>query len=388
MGKLLLLAALALGGIGLFLEMRYRLRPGNDLEMTAGEWSYEVFESTRYLLVGKLELINHNPYREVMVPQLSAQVTLLSSKSLAGISHTCTVTPLHSDAKARADGYWSGYIVQPAGKTAMEIRLEIFGEDLNSLQSAWLQVSYDTYGPEGQVDKIGHVVLPLSFPTPDQNPQWRSTPVSQVLPIKTHILSQIDRPTQVVERYVLPHAQPGDIVAISESPLAIMQQRLVYHRSVQIGWLAKRLCQFFYRTSSFATAGGLQTLIDMVGPWRVIYAFIGGAIGKTLLKQPGLFYTLAGDQARLFDDVTGTLPPYDQFIVFGPTDSQKVVDEIKAKTGIDAVIVDANDLQAVDILAASAGVSLEVIRESLRKNPAGNSDEQTPVVLIRPNKSP
>jgi len=213
----------------------------------------------------------------------------------------------------------------------------------------------------------------------------RQTPVAQVLPIRTHVLTHTDRPEDVIARYVAPHARPGDIVAISETPMAIMQERLIHHNEVKPGWLAKRLCQYFYRTSSFATAGGLQVLVDLIGPVRVVYAFVGGAIAKAVLKKPGMFYALAGDQARLVDDVTGTLPPYDQFIVLGPANQQELVNDIKQKTGLDVAIIDANDLKIVDVLASS-GVSKQLLQDALRTNPAGNADEQTPVVLIRPNR--
>ena len=68
-------------------------------------------------------------------------------------------------------------------------------------------------------------------------------------------------------------------------------------------------------------------------------AFIGGSIAK-ILGKPGLFYQLAGEQARLIDDVTGTLPPYDQFIVLGPQNPQQVVEQIQKATGLGAAIVD------------------------------------------------
>ena len=85
--------------------------------------------------------------------------------------------------------------------------------------------------------------------------------------------------------------------------------------------------------------------------------------------------------------MTGTLPPFDQFIVLGPDDPQKVVDQIQAETGLAAAIVDVNDLKRVKILSATKGAPLPLIEEALRSNPAGNADEQTPVVLIRPNQS-
>lgn len=97
-----------------------------------------------------------------------------------------------------------------------------------------------------------------------------------------------------------------------------------------------------------------------------------------------MFYQWAGEQARLIDDVTGTLPPYDQFIVLGPDQPQQVVDQIQQETGLAAAIVDVNDLKAVKILAVTPGVSSAFLEQALVTNPAGNADEQTPIVLIRP----
>ena len=111
-----------------------------------------------------------------------------------------------------------------------------------------------------------------------------------------------------------------------------------------------------------------------------------GAIARVLGRRGG-FYELAGEQARLIDDVTGTLPPYDQFIVLGPQDPQGVVDEIKRETGLACAIVDVNDLQRGKVLSATSGVSEDFLNKALRSNPAGNADEQTPVVLLRPSQA-
>ena len=83
--------------------------------------------------------------------------------------------------------------------------------------------------------------------------------------------------------------------------------------------------------------------------------------------------------------MTGTLPPYDQFIVLGPESPQQVVDEIRRETGLEAAIVDVNDLRAVKILSATSGVDKDVLTQALIDNPAGNADEQTPLVLVRPS---
>jgi hypothetical protein len=373
---------LALGALAL--EIRYRRRPGNELELTAGDWNQEITEPQRYRLAGKLEFINRNPFREVMVPVVEAQVKLLSKASVADITCRTQIIPRHKDESPRADDYWFAYIIKPTEQTGLEIAIEIHGENLESLQTAWLQVHYETYGPEGLVLKVRHIVIPLKFPPSDSLPNWRQAEVAEVLPIPTHILTPLDNPVAVVNRYVANHAKPGDVVALSETPLAIMQEQWRHHAQVKPGWVAQRLCQFFYRTSSMSTACGLQTLVEISGPVRVIFALAIGAIAKKVFRIPGVFYQLAGEQARLIDDVTGTLPPYDQFIVLGPKNPQEVVDQIKRETGIAAAIVDANDLKAVKVLAATADVPAGFLEQALISNPAGNANEQTPVVLVRP----
>ncbi|HEY9642861.1 MAG TPA: hypothetical protein V6C57_20400 [Coleofasciculaceae cyanobacterium] len=367
----------------LWFEAKFRSRPGNLLEITSGEWDLAIYEPDHYRLVGELELINHTQRFEVMVPELKADATLLSKGSLDNVSTHLRVISCHPDAPAREDGYWFAYIVKRI-PTRLQIVLEIRGEDLAALQSAWVRVRCITYGPGGRVPKIRHVIVPLQFPAVEDSQRWRPTAIADVLPIRTHLLTHLDNPVEVVRRYVLPHAQPGDVVTIGETPLALMQGRFRHPTEVHPGWLAKRLCYFFLPTSSLATACGLQTLVDVVGAWRVFYAFAIGAIAKKFLNKPGVFYQLAGEQARLIDDVTGTLPPYDQFIVLGPQNPQQVVEQIQQETGLSAAIVDANDLKAVKILAATSGLSEKFLEQALITNPAGNADEQTPVVLIRP----
>jgi hypothetical protein len=368
------------------LDFQYRQRAGNKLELTSGKWEFEVYEPQQYVIVGELEFRNLTQRLEVMVPEIRVEVRLLSSASLEGITTQTKIVPRSQDASARADGYWEGHIVKIGKSDPIAITIDLQGSDLTHLKVAWIQVHYVTYGPEGRLPKTRHVIVPLTFPNVDDSKHWRPTANADVLPIRTHLLTELDNPVAIVRRYVTPHAQPGDIVTIGETPIAIMQGRFRHPSTVKPGWLAKRLCYLFMPTSSLATACGLQTLVDLVGAERVFGAFLAGAIAK-VFGQPGFFYRLAGEQARLIDDVTGTLPPYDQFIVLGPQNPQAIVDEIQRETGLSAAIVDVNDLKAVKILAATSNLSTHLLRQALITNPAGNADEQTPVVLIRPTES-
>lgn len=371
------------------IEWQYRRRPGNKLELTVGQWQTPIKEPQHYQLVGEMELCNRTKSLEIMVPEVKAEVKLLADASLEEVITKVKIIPGHEDAPARQDDYWFAYIVKVGKTTRLKVVVDIKGPDLDKLKSAWIQVRYLTYGPQGRIPKVKQIVVPFQFPEPNTSPNKRDTEVGEVFPIKTHLLTELDDPVEIVKRYVVPYAQTGDIVTLGETPLALIQGRFRHPSEVKPGWVAKRICYFFLPTSSLATACGMQTLVDVVGPVRVLGAFIIGAIAK-LLGKPGVFYQLAGEQARLIDDVTGTLPPFDQFIVLGPANPQEVVRQIKAETGLGAAIVDVNDLKAVKILASTTDVSIPVLEEALIRNPAGNADEQTPLVLIRPvsKKSP
>lgn len=367
--------------VSLLIEWQYRQRQGNRLEIDHGQWQSDLSASDRYHLQGKFQAINHTLDLDLFLTEVRVEVTLLSKASLANVHTEIRLRSLHDQEPARADNYWEAYIVKGNQRTGLEIEITLTDSDLSPLRSAWVKIHYIVYGPGGRTPKVRHCILPLSYPKAVPI-QWQNTPTAQVLPIPTHLLSVQDDLIQVIKHYVSPHAQPGDIVTIGETPVAIMQGRWRHPSEIRPGWLARRLCYYFLRTSSLATACGLQSLVDEVGAWRVAFAFAGGAIAK-LFGQAGMFYQLAGAQARLIDDVTGTLPPYDQFIVLGPENSQALVDQIKAQTGLEAAIVDVNDLKKVGVLAKTSGTPPAILQQALLDNPAGNAAQQTPLVLIR-----
>ena len=378
--------AAVLGGTIFALEQKYRQRPGNHLGVDQGQWKLEPISDRHYQLQGLLTFSNHTDRFEIMIPEVKVKTKLLSKASLQSVTWQTQIRSLHPDAPGRSDDYWFAYIVKAHKQTQLSLTVDIHGDpaDLAGLQTAWIRLHFVAYGPEGRTPKSHHIIVPLSYPDPQAGGQGRSSSVADVFPIYTHLLTPSDDPVAVVQRYVQPHAQPGDVVTIGETPIAIMQGRFHHPSTVQPGWLARRICYYFLPTSSLATACGMQTLVDLVGAPRVFFAFVGGVLLR-LVGQRGGFYQLAGEQARLIDDVTGTLPPYDQFIVLGPADPAGVVQRIEQETGLKAAIVDVNDLKAVKVLAASPGVSESFLTAALRSNPAGNADEQTPIVLLRPH---
>ena len=147
--------------------------------------------------------------------------------------------------------------------------------------------------------------------------------------------------------------------------------------------LARLLCRVFHPTSSLATACGMQSLIDVVGPAQVLMAWLVGTTLK-VVGSKGWFYRLAGDQARLIDDITGTTPPYDQTIVLGPDQPEAFCERMARDLGVAVAVVDVNDLGRVKVLASSSGCDEALLQRALRPNPAGNANERTPLVLVRP----
>ena len=371
-----------LGLVLIGLEGQYRRRPGNCLLINNGKW--EVYlHPDRVIIEGQWLVHNPTDRFDLFLADVGISHKLLSKGSVQGLEVRTELYSNHPDQPRRYDNYWEAYIVKAQKSTEIRVKVTIEGYSCHQLAACWIKLNAIVYGPAGRTPRTHHVIVPLQFPV--GAPVWRQLEGVAVMPIPTHLLSANDDPVAVIEKYALPHAQPGDIVTIGETPVAIMQSRWRHPEDVKPGWLARRLCYYFLPTSSLATACGLQVLVDEVGAWRVGFAFVVGALAKVILRRPGVFYELAGEQARLIDDVTGTLPPYDQFIVLGPAQPQAVVDRIKAKTGLETAIVDVNDLGAVTIVARTSGADPQLLERALQKNPAGNANEQTPIVLIRPS---
>jgi hypothetical protein len=378
---LLLYVLLLLG-----LASAHRLRPASPLRLRASD---VVVNRSHGVLQISGRLTIHNPHRrmEVFVPEIRLAPTLLGRGCLAGVTIDSRITPEHADAPTRADGYWAAYIVKGRRSTTARIDLTISGgQDLPALlDTLWLEVHWLNYGPFGRLWRRDGILIPLHRPEPiaQAAAPWRSGEHCQVLALGTHLLGVLDDPIAVLQTYATPHLKRGDVLTIGETPLAVMQGRYHHPDTVTPSPLARLLCRAFHPTSSLATACGLQSLIDLVGPARVLNAWVLGTLLK-LLGQKGWFYRLAGDQARLIDDVTGTTPPYDQTIVLGPEDAQQFCRDAAAALGVDVAVVDVNDLGRVKVLAASAGCDQALLQRALRPNPAGNADERTPLVLVRP----
>jgi len=92
---------------------------------------------------------------------------------------------------------------------------------------------------------------------------------------------------------------------------------------------------------------------------------------------------MAGEQAALIDDMPGAIPPFDYYVILGPADSCETTRQIREKTGCEAAIVDANDLQIAWAVGFSSKEVKPLVESVMSDNPAGNGDQKTPIILLR-----
>ena len=206
--------------------------------------------------------------------------------------------------------------------------------------------------------------------------------------IQTHFIEIGEDYVELVERYVKPLYQEGDLLSISEKIVSLCQKNVVYRKDMKISWLAKFLSRFATQHNSAGIGVGdvykMQYAIDQVGALKVFWAAVCAGFGK-LFGKKGVFYDMVGQEITGLDGFyPDVFPVYGEFGIPLPKDPNGVCNKIYEKTGVAAMIVDANDFTR-DILGKSDCVTLtdEQLCEIIRDNPAGQDDQCTPFILIR-----
>lgn len=204
-----------------------------------------------------------------------------------------------------------------------------------------------------------------------------------IVPVPTRILTHHDNIVEAIIEYGSDKIGPDDVVCVAESVVAITQGGAKRSEEFKPGFLAKVLCRLFPSKGSISGWYSMQALIDAEGGMRVLIAVICGFAAKCV-GVSGVFYRMAGQQARLIDDVTGTMPPYDKHIVYGPQNPDQVAEDITKATGAyGAAVADVNDLKRSCVLGVSQGVDADKVAQILIDNPFGNGSQKTPVVIIK-----
>ncbi len=370
------------------MEIKHWTRPRSPLTIEGKDWKVDL-QSEIIKINGWLIIENHAPKVEVMVPELDIKPTLIGSHDFSKVNIETNIISNHPDEKARKDRYWFAYIVKGGKKTKVKVEITLKNIKHQNIltipECLWLEIFWINYGPFGRLKLRQGFPISIKRPKPKNSSEvcFINNDGYDLLPIKTHLLGPLDDPIEVLKEYTSKLILPGDILTIGETPLAVIQGRYLHPELIKPSYLSTILCRSFHPTSSLATACGMQSLINIVGPSRVSVAWVIAILMK-LLGIKGVFYRLAGSQARLIDDITGTTPPYDQTIVLGPTSPQQICEKVASIIGIEVAVVDVNDLGRVKILASSNYCNESLVMRALKKNPAGNSNEQTPIVLVRP----
>jgi hypothetical protein len=202
------------------------------------------------------------------------------------------------------------------------------------------------------------------------------------IPLRTSLVHPGDDLVDLVARSVRGIARPGDVVAISETAVAIAQGELLAAEHVRPSRLAFTIARRADPMATISQPESIQLVIDRVGYWKVLYATLLQFVAR-LFGRRGAFYRVMGEAVAAFDGYTGTMPPYERAIVFAPRDPDGFAASVARATGVDCAVVDANDLGRAKLLGASGGVRRENVEAALLDNPHGNSDEQTPIVVLK-----
>lgn len=206
-------------------------------------------------------------------------------------------------------------------------------------------------------------------------------------PIKTHFIKTSDNLIELVSKYVLPFAKEADIIVLCQKIVSIIQGRVVYKSDVKVGFWARILSKFVKKTPyGFGVKNPLkmQVAINLASLPRILFACFCSGVAK-IFGISGVFYRIAGHQISQIDGFYGeAFSQYAKIGILGPKDCDKICQQLKDKFGFSFVVADINDLGR-NLLGRSQDLKgkEKLILEILKDNPAGQSNQQTPIIIIR-----
>jgi len=204
--------------------------------------------------------------------------------------------------------------------------------------------------------------------------------------IKTHIISGGESIAEIAARYCGGQAGSGDVIVVSESVVAISQGRAIPEEEVRAGTLARLLWRFVTRVPygvGLRSPATMQCAVNECGAVRILVAALASALTRPFGKR-GYFYRIAGLQAALIDAAhTSPVEPYTSCVILGPKNPDLVAESIKRRTGVDAAVMDVNDIGGSWVIGRTSGVNVAVLEEIMRDNPMGQDAELTPICVVR-----
>jgi hypothetical protein len=196
----------------------------------------------------------------------------------------------------------------------------------------------------------------------------------------------------IIEDYVKPYIQPGDMIFVSEKALCITQpNRIIDMSDIKPTPLARFLARNvgnYYGTSEFhgfghGTAIAMQLFIEETGYLRILFAGFVSAITCPFGLR-GMFYRICGKRAKSIDcPMSFLILEYAHAAKLAPQDPNGAARRMKNSLGCEVVILDANYRGAFSLGKSSRSITETFIGQLFKDNPLGQSDEMTPFCIVR-----
>jgi len=216
------------------------------------------------------------------------------------------------------------------------------------------------------------------------------------LPVKTPLLTEKSDLVATIKKFAGPHLTPGDVLFVSEKVVAVTQGRIVNINDIKPSKLARflaRKVRNHYGTKDFKGFGhgtpmAMQLLIDEAGYLRVLFAAAVAAVTRPIGIK-GAFYYLCGKLAKSVDcPMSFSILEYAHYAKRAPKDPNGVARTIRAALSCETVILDANYIGAFSLGKTTRRISEKFIGKLFADNPAGQSSEMTPFLIVRKSEIP
>ena len=367
----------------LIIDIFIYLKPKSKLKLLPSKYNLLTINGKDEIIC-QFEITNNSKTKESMIPDLNIELDFFKNGTLSDLDYEKEMIIKFGRNQKKLKNYWPTIILKSKETIKIYLKINIKNTLLDIEDFIWLKINWVNYGHFGRIKKQ-HLFLLNKHSKYYEQENFSAISINsdlKAIPIKTSLLSSFDDPIETVINYCKNIVKENDILVIGESPLAIMQGRYENYLDVETGIFSKILCYFFHPTSSLATACGMQILINKIGVTRIIISLTLGLFFK-FIGIKGIFYRLTGKESSLIDDISGTIIPYDKTIVLGPNKPKSFCNKLSKALKIDIAVADVNDLGGVKILASSNKSINKLLKLALKKNPSGNADQKTPIVLIR-----
>ncbi len=209
--------------------------------------------------------------------------------------------------------------------------------------------------------------------------------------IQTHFVQVGESQKELVEKYVRPLYQEGDMLSFGAKVMCMCVKSVKTRDEVKPGFWANLLWRFAGINTTGVGAHEpykMQMIIDICGLPRVLLAAALSALTKPFGVH-GVFWKTCGHGVAGIDGfyTRSSFAVYHELALVNPDNAEELCEQLYKETGIPVVLMDANDLQR-DQLGKNKDFPLTdaQIQDAMADNPSGQGDELTPLILIRPVK--